>query len=272
MKNIIKTLLRESLLDEGTIEIPNDVIQKFGVLFDLIKTNLDDYKQKTLNRSYNNPLIAFKDYFKLKDNAGKPLNIDVGLYNDGKDVGAGRMDTITDTVLLNLAFFDYDANTFSALLNHELVHAMDPLVRDKHVFNKYYDKKGAEPSGSKFALSKGDPKSEYDKSYDKYLKSQHEYTANISTLITIIRKVFGKDANKQKWLWWFIENLTAYNKADAMYFGVVEHMEDIKAAKLFKSENDLYSFIVELFSLKPLTADEKSYKKLKNDIYKGLQK
>jgi hypothetical protein len=121
-------------------------------------------------------------------------------------------------------------------------------------------------------LDKSDPRSEYEKNNEKYLKSQHEYTANVSALLTNIKKIFGTDVNKQKWLWWFIESLKSYKNYDAMYFGVVEHLEDMKAAKLFNNEDDLYSFIYKLFFLKPLTADEKSYRKIKNDIYKGLQK
>lgn len=272
MKNIIKTLLRESLLDEGAIEIPNEVIQKFGVLHNLINSKLDEYKQNTLNKDSDNPYIAFKDYFKLKDTAGKPLNIDVGLYNDVKDKSPARMNTITDVVLINLDKFDNDVKYFESLMNHEIVHAMDPLVRDIHVYDKYYSKHGAEPTGSVFALDKSDPRSEYEKNNEKYLKSQHEYTANVSALLTNIKKIFGTDVNKQKWLWWFIESLKSYKNYDAMYFGVVEHLEDMKAAKLFNNEDDLYSFIYKLFFLKPLTADEKSYRKIKNDIYKGLQK
>ena len=179
MRLQIKNLLRESLLGEGVIELPKEVTQNFGVLYDLLKTNIEDYKQKALNRKYDNAYVAFKDYFKLTDMANKPLNVSVSLYDDPSDSG-GRMDTVNDTVLLNLSHFDtYKVGFFEYILYHELVHAMDPLVRDVHLFSKYYSKKGAEPTGQKLAVMKmgnGVYKSEYQQNSEKYKKSQHEYT------------------------------------------------------------------------------------------------
>jgi len=276
MRLQIKNLLREGLLGEGVIELPKEVTQKFGVLYDLLKTNIEDYKQKALNRKYNNAYVAFNDYFKLTDRANKPLNVSVSLYDDPNDVGLGRMDTVNDTVLLNLSHFDdYEVDFLEYILYHELVHAMDPLVRDVHLFNKYYSKKGAEPSGQKLAMIKtgnGDYKSEYQQNLEKYKNSQHEYTAFLSTLVSKIKIIFGTDENKLKWLWWFIDSLKDFKKYNDMYDSVVQYFDDMKAAKLFNTEKDLLKFIYNLFDAKEWVGDDKMNKKFKNDVYKSLTK
>jgi len=276
MRLQIKNLLREGLLGEGVIELPKEVTQKFGVLYDLLKTNIEDYKQKALNRKYNNAYVAFNDYFKLTDRANKPLNVSVSLYDDPNDAGLGRMDTVNDTVLLNLSHFDdYEVDFLEYILYHELVHAMDPLVRDVHLFNKYYSKKGAEPSGQKLAMIKtgnGDYKSEYQQNLEKYKNSQHEYTAFLSTLVSKIKIIFGTDENKLKWLWWFIDSLKDFKKYNDMYDSVVQYFDDMKAAKLFNTEKDLLKFIYNLFDAKEWVGDDKMNKKFKNDVYKSLTK
>jgi len=276
MRLQIKNLLREGLLGEGVIELPREVTQKFGVLYDLLKTNIEDYKQKALNRKYNNPYEAFKDYFKLTDRANKPLNVSVSLYDDASDVGLLRMDNVSDTVLLNLFHFDtYKVDFFEEILYHELVHAMDPLVRDDPRFSKYYNKKGALPSGEKLAVMKtgnGDYKSEYQQNLEKYKNSQHEYTAFLSTLVSKIKIIFGTDENKLKWLWWFINLLEDYKNPSDMYGVVVQYIDDMKAAKLFNTEKDLDLFIQHLFDAKEWVGDDKMKKKFKNDVYKSLTK
>lgn len=276
MKGLIKKLLREGLLGEGVIELPREVTQKFGVLYDLLKTNIEDYKQKALNRKYNNPYKAFNDYFKLTDRANKPLNVSVSLYDDPSDAGLGRMDTVNDTVLLNLSHFnDYEVDFLEYILYHELVHAMDPLVRDVHLFSKYYNKKGAEPTGQKLAVMKtgnGGYKSEYQQNLEKYKKSQHEYTAFLSTLVSKIKIIFGTDETKLKWLWWFIDLLKDFKNYNDMYDSVVQHIDNMRAAKLFNTEQDLFKFIDNLFDAKEWVGDDEMKKKFKNDVYKSLTK
>lgn len=279
MKGIIKIKLREGLLGEGVIEIPKEIVNKFGVLYDLIKSNIDEYKEKSLNKTIKNPIIAFNNFFKLKDKANKPLSINVGFYNDPKDIGLGRMNTYTDTVLINLAKFDYDSKFFEYILYHELVHAMDPLVRDIHMFNKYMGKKGAEPSGNKFALIKNKDasgnltySSEKDKNTEKYMKSQHEYTAFLSNIASDVKRIFGNDKNKQEWLRWFIENIGKFKNYNEMYDGVVKYLDKMKEVKLFNNEKDLIYFIHKLFDAKKWVSDPKIYKKFIKDIYSSLEK
>lgn len=277
MKLHIKKLLRESLLDEGVIELPREVQAKFGVLFDLIKTKLDDYKQKAANRNFRNAYKAFNDYFKLTDRGNKPLNVDVSLYDDPKDVGSGRMDTVNDNLLINLAHLNIeDYETFENILYHELVHAMDPLVRDVHVFNKYYEKKGAEPSGSKFAMIKmggGNYKSEYEKEMEKYKMSQHEYTAFSSPLIAKIKKITGGDTDKLKMIVWVIENVKKYKTPKDLYSATMPYFKQMKELKLFNDDDSYWKFLERLFyDVKEWVNYETIYKKFLKDLYAGVTK
>ena len=110
------------------------------------------------------------------------------MYNDPEDVGAGRMDTINDILLINLYYFNpEDLEDFEDLIEHELVHAMDPKVRDQKLFGTMYVKKGAEPSGTKFNISKSGGKSEYDRNLEKYLKSPWEFDAFTAPLINTLK-------------------------------------------------------------------------------------
>jgi hypothetical protein len=151
---------------------------------------LEDLKTKSSN-DYKKPDIdsKFKDYFKFKDLKNQDLVISIGFYNNPKDGGSGRMDTINDVLLINLPFFDpNNLEDFEDTVEHELVHAMDPKVRDQKLFGVMYAKKGAEPAGSKFSRSidkstPGNIKSKFDKNYEKYLKSPWEFDAFTAPLI-----------------------------------------------------------------------------------------
>lgn len=270
MKEIIKIKLRENLLNEGVINLPKDITNKFGVLYDLIKDRYDSIIDK-VPENYLTPFILYKDFFKLKDNAGEPLNISVGLYNK-KDKADGRMNAKDNIVLINMLYFkNLSPDEFEDLVYHELVHAMDPLVRDIKLFDKYYKKHGAEPSGSKFVLSKSDKKSEYQKSYEKYKNSQHEFTAEISKLVAIIKKRVGDDKNKLEWMFWVISNVKLFNKVDELYKKTHNQLENMQKIKLFADEKDYWIFLQELFNtIKTWVNDPKINKKFLNDLYNGI--
>lgn len=272
MKGIIKIKLRESLLGEGSINIPKEIVNKFGVLYDLIKDNYDEALKKS-PENHLEPFIAYKDFFKLKDNGGKPLNISIGLYNK-KDNADGRINTRDDILLINMEYFkNMSVSYFEELVYHELVHGMDPLVRDIKVFNKYYDKHGAEPSGSKLVSSKNDKKSEYEKSYEKYKNSQHEYTAEISKLVPIIKKRVGNDENKLKWMFWVISNVKLFNKVDELYINTHNQLENMQKIKLFADDKDYWIFLQKLFNIiKTWVNNPKINKKFLNDLYKEIKK
>lgn len=191
--------LLDILIEANIVKVPDEVLSKLDGIYDYIKNNLEDLKDKA-PKDFNNPLIPskFNKIFKFKDLAEKDLEVSVGLYNDEKDFGAGRMDTISDIMLVNLAAFG-DKEDFLELGEHELVHAMDPKVRDQKLFDREFLKKGVDAyKGSKFNLSKSDPnqKSEYQKSVDKFAKAPWEFDAFTAPLINKLKR--SKDRANDK--------------------------------------------------------------------------
>jgi len=185
----LKDILKEIELEEGIVKVPQAILAKSKEAFNYIKQNLKSFKIKS-SKEWNNPYIdpKFKDYFKFKDLKNQDLIISIGFYNDSNDVGAGRMDTNNDILLINLAYFNPENfPEFLDLLEHELVHAMDPKVRDQRLFGIMYAKKGAEPDGSKLNLSKSGGKSEFETNLDKYYKSPWEFDAFTAPLINNIK-------------------------------------------------------------------------------------
>ena len=183
-------LLNEIYLDEAIVRVPQEILSKAKDAFNYTKQYLDSLKTKSpksYRQSYIDP--KFKDYFKFKDLKNEDLIVSIGFYNDSEDAGAGRMDTVNDVLLINLAYFNpEDLESFEDLIEHELVHAMDPKVRDQKLFGAMYVKKGAEPSGNKFVLSKTTgARSEYEKNMDKYLKSPWEFDAFTAPLINTLK-------------------------------------------------------------------------------------
>ena len=182
-------LLKEIKLEEKIVKVSQAVLAKSKEAFNYIKNNLERFKIKS-PKSYDNPYIdpKFKDYFKFKDLKNEDLIVSIGFYNDPKDVGAGRMDTSNNILLLNLTYFNPENfPEFLEILEHELVHAMDPKVRDQRLFGVMYAKKGAEPGGSRLNISKSGGKSEFETNLDKYYKSPWEFDAFTAPLINNIK-------------------------------------------------------------------------------------
>jgi len=271
----IRRILREQLLKESYIEPPKGEIDKSGILLDLILSNIDNYKKN--ETYYYNALIDFKNYFKILDENGEPNYISVGIYNDSDDRGAARMDTVNNNLLINVSKWDdengMDLTYFEDLITHELVHSMDKLVQDKNLYDPYFEKKGAEITGSTFNLSKvPNSKSEYEKNYEKYRKSQHEYNAELTPLITQLKKIVKNDEYKTKLVFWIIEHVKNYSKASDLFFETKEHFED-GSNRMFNSEESYWRFIYNLFNVvKPWTKRPTLYKKFINDLYLGINR
>ena len=155
-----------------------------------IKKSLSEYKPGTVIVE-----PQYKKYLKFKDLAGKNIEVSIGYYDNPSDVGAGRMDTANDIMMINLYYFG-DKEDFLELGEHELIHAMDPKVRDKKIFRREYQKKGAEPAGQKFNLSKSGDKSEYQKNMDKYLKSPWEFDAFTGPLLNKLNRSLERAPDK----------------------------------------------------------------------------
>jgi hypothetical protein len=269
----IRRILREQLLKESYIEPPKREIDKSGVLLDLIISNIDNYKKN--ETKYYNALIDFKNYFKILDENGKPNYVSVGIYNDSDDRGAARMDTVNNNLLINVSKWDdengMDLTYFEDLITHELVHSMDKLVQDKNLYDAYFEKKGSEITGSTFNLSKvPNSKSEYEKNYEKYRNSQHEYNAELTPLITQIKKIVKNDEYKTKLIFWVIEHVKNYSKASDLFYETKEHFGD-GSNRMFNSEESYWRFIYNLFNVvKPWTNRPTLYKKFINDLYLGI--
>ena len=178
-------LLKETLEEANVVQVPEEVLSKLEGVYDYIEKYEDKLKEAA-PEDYNDPFIPskYKKYLKFKDLKGEPIEISIGYYNNPDDTGAGRMDTYNDVMLINLAHFEKDKDAFLELGEHELVHAMDPKVRDKKIFGKMYPKKGAEP----------------DEDYKKYVKSPWEFDAFTSPMINKLKANLNRYGNKKEWL------------------------------------------------------------------------
>ena len=268
------TRIIRQVINEAHIDIPQNEILKAGVLLDMINSNIEKYKKYKVG--FYSPIVDFKNFFKLNDNEGNPINISVGIYNDEDDFGLGRMDTENDQLLVNVGKWSEETpiglKEFEDLITHELVHAIDPLVRKKDVYQSYFDKKGSDPKGITYNLSKSpNSKSEYEKEYDKYRKSQHEYKAELTPLINKLNKIVQKDSEKLKWIFWLVSSIGYYNNADELYWNSKEYFEK-DGDPNFKFDQDTYwSFLFDLFNIiKPLSSKPSLFKKLKKELYIGL--
>lgn len=180
----LDSMLQESVepvLQEKIIKVPQEVLDKSKELHDYV----EKIKEKVIAKGttdWSKPYIdsKLKNYFQLKDLKGEDLNVSVGLYNDPNDAGAGRMDTAKDILLVNLPFMT-DAEEFEDIIEHELVHAMDPKVRDVRIFGKMYAKKGAEPD-----------------QFEKYVKSPWEFDAFTTPLINKISSNLTKMGDQKR--------------------------------------------------------------------------
>ena len=176
-----QTVIYENQIQEKIVKVPQEAIDKVDDLYNYI----DKIKDKVLKKgtlNYTKPYIdtKLKNFFQLKDLKGEDLNVTVGLYNDDQDAGAGRMDTTKDVLLINLPFLS-DAQEFEDTIEHELVHAMDPKVRDVHIFGKMYAKKGAEPD-----------------QFEKYVKAPWEFDAFTAPLINKLKYTTSKLGDKKR--------------------------------------------------------------------------
>ena len=248
-------ILKEIELEEAIVKVPQEMLSKSKDIFNYTKQHLENLKTKS-PKSFNSPYIdpKFKDYFKFKDLKNQDLTISIGFYNDPEDAGAGRMNNADDILLINLAFFNSDDfEDFEDLIEHELVHAMDPKVRDMHVYQGIA-KKRAEPVGSKFVLSKSGGKSEFETNLEKYLKSPWEFDAFTAPLINKIKFNLDKFPNDPTY-----KNL------------LIQLLSDIKTKSVEQISNDAkYEQIPWFFSKKEW--DAKNWASISNTYMSELEK
>jgi mutator protein MutT len=249
--NLIKYL---GSLTEAAIRIPQEMLRKANHLYNYLFKNKDFFEKQSNNRPFSNPYIpsTLKDFFSLNDLKNNPISVSVGLYGDENDGGIGRMDTKSDTLLINYTAFSEDKEEFLDTIEHELVHAMDPLVRDKKIYNTYFRKKD----------------NEYDTNPDNFHKSQHEYNAYLTTLITRLKK--GKIS--PKFAVQFLNYMKNFNGSDEDLFS--ETPEEVKNYLSFGDKNPNYgyfSFIVDYLDvLKSWGTKETLFNDAMKKIYTSL--
>ena len=175
-------ILKKIRVDESIVKVPQEALSKSGEIYDYVSKNLENLKSKSKERKDDNPYMdsKFKDYFKLKDLKGQDIKVSVGFYDDPKSGGAA-LDPQKDFLLFNLAF-DIDKEFIEDTIEHELVHAMDPKLKDIQIYQSVA-KKGGQYGGSKLNVSKSGGKSEFEKNYERYLKSPWEFDAFTTPLV-----------------------------------------------------------------------------------------
>jgi hypothetical protein len=271
----IRRVLREHLINEGYIGIPNSELNKIGILLDLIKADIQKYQRNKL--PYSSAYVDFKNFFKFINDDGDYEYVSVGIYNDDSDVGQARMDVYNNILLINVKDWnnlDYiTLNYFENIITHELVHSRDKLLKKIDTFSPYYNKKGAEPTGNMFNLSKTTgSKSEFTKNYEKYRKSQHEYNADLTPLINNIKKIVGKNEFKLKIIFWIISNINNFDNSRELFHKTKEYF-DVENKTIFNSTDEYWVFVNNLFNIiKPWTTKPSLYKKFINDLYTALDK
>jgi hypothetical protein len=255
-------ILKEIYLLEGIIKVPQEVLSKSKEAFDYINSNLNNLKSKSKGKNYKNPYIdsKFKNFFKLKDLKNQDLNVTIGFYNDPEDLGAGRMDTEKDILLINLPFFvgeDYD--DFEDTVEHELVHAMDPKVRDIQLFGKLYSKKGVEPIN--------------DKTMEKYLKSPWEFDAFTAPLINKIVNNIKKSPSYKDVLIKLLSDIKSKDIDTILSSPEYDQMPYFFTKKEWKVENWDYilnEFKNELYKIKAWASKPTLYKRFTSRLGKEL--
>jgi len=274
-------LLKEVSLDETIVRVPQEILDKGKEAFNYIKSNLENLKTKLPN-DYKKPYInsKFKDYFKFKDLKNQDLIVSIGLYNDSKDRGSGRMDTINDILLINLAYFNTDdLEDFEDTVEHELIHAMDPKVRDQKLFGVLYAKKGADPTGSTFkrSLDKNNlgtlSKSEFEKNYEKYLKSPWEFDAFTSPLINKLATNIKKSPEYRDILLKLLSNIKTQDINSLINKDEYKQMPWFFSKKEWTSENWLsinQEYLAELYKIKTWSTKPTLYKRFLSRLGKEL--
>jgi len=261
-------LLNEIYLDEAIVRVPQEILNKSKKAFNYIKSRLEDLKTKS-PKDYNQPYIdsKFKDYFKFKDLKNQDLVISIGFYNDSNDVGTGRIDTINDILLINLAYFKpNDLADFEDLIEHELVHAMDPKIRDQRLFGIMYAKKGVD-------LSKSGGKSEYNKNYEKFLKTPWEFDAFTAPLINKLATNIKKSPEYRDILLKLLSDIKTQDIYSLIDKDEYKQMPWFFSKKKWTSKNWLsieQEYLTELYKIKTWSTKPTLYKRFLSRLGKEL--
>jgi hypothetical protein len=187
-------ILKEILQESNIIKIPQSELDKADRVYKFIKSNFDKLVIKSKNRTINKPLIlpTLENYFKIDDYQGDPVKVSIGFYQDNNDPALGRMDPEENNLLININNVkEHNLLDFKELIEHELVHAIDPKIKKTNLFNREYAKKGAK-------ITPGVSDEEHNKLVTKYLKSPWEFDAFTAPLINKIKRNIAKSDDPSK--------------------------------------------------------------------------
>lgn len=182
-------ILNELIQESNIIQIPQSELDKSDRVYKFINQNFDKLKLKTKNRTINNPLIlpTLQNYFTVEDYKGDPIKTSIGFYQTDSDSALGRMDDAEGILLINInKINDYNIGDFRELIEHELIHSIDPKIKKSKLFAREFEKKGAQPSGE------GET---YNRLLNKYLKSPWEFDAFTAPLVNRIKRNINKSDN-----------------------------------------------------------------------------
>jgi hypothetical protein len=209
LRRLIKEFvgLEASNLLEGSITIPEEILARSDDLHDFINEREDDImseiypdidnvdfqtgKPAAEHDAYN-PLVLpeLSSFFQFISKHGADVSVGVGFF--GNDGVYAEMDVKNDLLLINMDFWDTkfkkSREAFRQLIDHELVHASDPFVR--HPSYKRYREK------LKRGSLKVDPQVGLSPRYQNYAKSQTEYAAYSSGIISDLKPIVGDDSRK----------------------------------------------------------------------------
>lgn len=125
-------ILTEILLSEKIVKVPESEIEKAKELYSTLKKNQSKLAT-TLTSNYKKASKGKKDYFTVTSLDGDQVNVTVRLYyseNDDFVALAGG-----DSIYINVAKLK-NVRDFVEVMEHELVHIMDPKLRKNMVYSK----------------------------------------------------------------------------------------------------------------------------------------
>ena len=174
-------ILKEALLLEKIVKLPQHELDKAKELYDYIDENLKSLLDSAPTKYHKSkPQGQFKGYFKLNDLRGNPISVSVSFYNDEKE---GYLAQIAGKVIyVNLSGLT-NLEDFEEAIEHELIHAADPKVNDPKVVKAIHGHKQAPlPSDG----------------WDKYYKSPDEFDSFSTPLVKRIQKNLDKTGEYKK--------------------------------------------------------------------------
>jgi hypothetical protein len=129
-------ILKEFILSEKVVKVPESEIAKARELYDELN-NQKDSLAKSLKTSYKKANQGVEDYFNVTTLDGEDISVSVWLYYNPKE----RFNALAHDgdIYVNVAMLD-NPRQFQEVIEHELVHLMDPKLRKSDLRAKLLSK------------------------------------------------------------------------------------------------------------------------------------